>query len=55
LSSSFRNPKAVVTIAEELRQRPPEEVIERRFNELRRIAQEVAPRADTLFEVLKEL
>jgi len=52
----FRNPKAVVAIAEGLRQRSPEEVVERRFDELRRIAQEVAPRsADVLFEILKEL
>jgi len=52
----FRNPRAVVTIAEELRRSSPKEVIEKRFDELRRVAREVAPRsAGALFEILKEL
>jgi len=52
----FKNPKAVVAIAEELKRHAPEEVVEKRFEELRIIAEEVAPRsADVLFEILKEL
>jgi len=52
----LRNPTAVVNLAEELRRHSPEEVVEKRFEELRQIAQEVAPRgADALFDILKEL
>lgn len=52
----LKNPTAVVNFAEELKQHTPEKVVEKRLEELRHIAQEVAPRgADALFEILKEL
>jgi len=52
----LRNPTAVVNFAEELKRRTPEKVVEKRLEELRHIAQEVAPRStDILFEALKEL
>jgi len=51
----LRNPTAVVLLAEELKKRPPEEVFERRLEDLRRVAQAVSSHAEELFSILKTL